>query len=545
MIVIRYWALTSAMITLLGMTAPNARAINATSLPPAPTPRPSVFISDLHFGVGRDKSTGQWHPMEDFRWKEEFELFLSEINRRGGGNTDLILNGDTFELWQSLNTDCAYKDPDLGCTEEEVYARLEHILQEHKSEIDALASFARSSNNYLYIIPGNHDAGLLFNTVKAKLLKEMSTPERVSIVDQGYWESPDSQTYAEHGHQIGKDVNSWGDNWPKPFLSVDGKTYLKRPWGEKFVQDYYNEFEAKYPIIDNISDEGEGVRYAKAAEGPASTVKDIAGFVTFFLFKVSWDQFTSSLTPESGKKTPEWDVNAIQQGGPKFLLDSMPSDNPFYLNVKAALNEGRLNATFQKLSPEDIKLICNERHARVKRESKLPKAEQAMTSCPRPKGKLAAGAESLLRSRDTVLAEYLNGLRKKLDRPAVKPFSTFIYSHTHKAISNFTPIIKGVKWRPAVFNTGAWQRTITPAQLKIVAGDLDQKDVLQYIQPEDLPKCYSVVLVGSMLNDPESGPRLRYWTVNGKNWQLEKQCNDADLADISKEIKKRRENVRE
>ena len=52
--------------------------------------------------------------------------------------------------------------------------------------------------------------------------------------------------------------------WPTPFVEQGGVTYLRRPRGEEFVQDFYNQFEAKYPIIDNLADEVSGVRYGLA-----------------------------------------------------------------------------------------------------------------------------------------------------------------------------------------------------------------------------------------------------------------------------------------
>src|SRR6266581_4623679 len=69
-----------------------------------------VFISDLHFGVGKDIATGKWNNLEDARWAPEFSSFLHAIDRVGGGATDLVLNGDTFELWQSTQKDCVYPD---------------------------------------------------------------------------------------------------------------------------------------------------------------------------------------------------------------------------------------------------------------------------------------------------------------------------------------------------------------------------------------------------------------------------------------------------
>src|SRR5690242_16373722 len=72
----------------------------ASGSPPPGTERLRIFISDTHFGVG--KVDGHWHNFEDARWAPEFEAFLREMNRMGNGKADLIFNGDTFELWQSL-----------------------------------------------------------------------------------------------------------------------------------------------------------------------------------------------------------------------------------------------------------------------------------------------------------------------------------------------------------------------------------------------------------------------------------------------------------
>src|SRR6185295_13200928 len=79
--------------------------------------RLTVVISDLHMGIGRDPATGQWHPTEDFRWADAFGSFLRAIDEAGKGSTDLVLNGDTFELWQPIGSECRHPDVRLGCTE--------------------------------------------------------------------------------------------------------------------------------------------------------------------------------------------------------------------------------------------------------------------------------------------------------------------------------------------------------------------------------------------------------------------------------------------
>ena len=79
-----------------------------------------IFVSDLHMGVGIEPGVGtridpskperwdnvknfKWHNTEDFRWHKEFKDFLTQINKDGESNVDLVLVGDILELWQSLD----------------------------------------------------------------------------------------------------------------------------------------------------------------------------------------------------------------------------------------------------------------------------------------------------------------------------------------------------------------------------------------------------------------------------------------------------------
>ena len=75
-----------------------------------PPSRTIVVIGDLHMGPGRDAG-GSWHAVEDFRWRDEFIQFLDALNTAGGGNTDLVINGDLFELLQSPTIPCTHSDP--------------------------------------------------------------------------------------------------------------------------------------------------------------------------------------------------------------------------------------------------------------------------------------------------------------------------------------------------------------------------------------------------------------------------------------------------
>jgi hypothetical protein len=269
--------------------------------PDGPQPRTVIVISDLHFGLGgKQASTGGsapmvdgWDPYEDFRWSREWAEFLQQIDRdaqASGSAVDLILNGDAFELWQSRKNDCKSRDPEQGCSGREALARAQQVIAAHSEDLRRLGAFAMSGDNRVVIVPGNHDAALLFPEVAGAVqASTLASAERLRVSPTGYWISRDRRIYADHGHQIGLDPNGF-HNWPTPFRERDGEHYLTRPWGEQFMQAFYNAYEDRYPIIDNIAAERDAVRFAITREGPLGLVQAVGKFVGFTLLKTSWSQ---------------------------------------------------------------------------------------------------------------------------------------------------------------------------------------------------------------------------------------------------------------
>src|SRR5262249_20387640 len=89
--------LTSACATSQPAPGPTARALPPPQPPAACAPlsaeersalerRLFVFVSDLHFGLGK-LPDGRWNPIEDFRWPRALNGFLAEISRKSGGQT--------------------------------------------------------------------------------------------------------------------------------------------------------------------------------------------------------------------------------------------------------------------------------------------------------------------------------------------------------------------------------------------------------------------------------------------------------------------------
>ncbi|NJL27483.1 MAG: hypothetical protein HC897_06080 [Thermoanaerobaculia bacterium] len=236
------------LVTLLAAAA--QLAAQQKPAPPQP-PRTAIFISDLHLGVGRDpadkSANPRWHPLEDFRWHAELKDFLARVDEMGDHRVDLVILGDFLELWQSLSkTDCHHEtlSKDLGCTEAEAIARTARIIDQHGPAFDHLRWFAKQGQNRITVVPGNHDAALMFAGVRKLVLDRIQAqPDRVRVAIEGYWWSEDGKVIGEHGHQIGADVNRF-DGWPDhPFIEKAGTTYLQQPWGEQMVQEVFNEYE--------------------------------------------------------------------------------------------------------------------------------------------------------------------------------------------------------------------------------------------------------------------------------------------------------------
>lgn len=501
------------LLPLLTFINPIAYAV------PTSQPRLMIFISDLHLGVGRDPANPtKWHNMEDFRWHKELEDFLTRIDQNGNSKVDLILVGDTFEFWQSLNPkDCDHddKDKNFGCTEAEALQLSSRIIEQHKKVFDDLSSFASKGENKVILIPGNHDAALMYQGVRNNIMnafQESVRNKKVDIAVNGYWVSEDGKVYAEHGHQIGADPNKF-NNWPNsPFIEQDNIKYLQQPWGEQFVQKFYNNYENEFPTIDNLSEESVGIRYAINAKGFLGTLEAVANYLRFTFTQTSLQQFGQGLG-KSKKGVIKWDVTTIKTDQKtsrdrlEFLIQSMSKDEPFRKVAEENMQKQTTLPEISAFSDEEIKSICNQRWI-------LYKTGKYIEPC-KSDGELGAMLERFesANSKKERFQDHLTHVKDSLrkDLPSKGKFRIFVYAHTHKEDTSFQPFSEE-SWFPKVYNDGAWQRTATPQQFCLIAKEkkLDISEALARIQPEDLPPCYPYIQVGQdKYGVPEAS--LHYW----------------------------------
>jgi hypothetical protein len=501
-----------------------ARAIRAQ--PPGEGPRRVVVLSDLHMGIGRDPS-GAWNPYEDFRWVDEFELFLVALDEEGDVGTDLILNGDTFELAQAVDAHCAYGETALGCTEPEALMRFERVLAAHTRELAALGAFARAGDNRVVIVPGDHDAALLFPSVGDRVVAAFGASGRVALARDGFWRSSDGLLHVEHGHQIERQAGRF-EGWPSPFISRAGRQHLSRPWGQQVMQPLFDEHEPQFPIVDNLADDSAGLRYALSASGATDVGNAAAPILRVLLFRMSWQQFRMDLD-RGDVEAPVWDLAAVRAQGPGFLVGTLPDDDRFKRLATRALDEGRLDELFDTLTAGELRALCDRRAAvrRARRRferilTQLDPTGPPVAECPRTPETTGSKFEYFWQSRDRLSQRHLDRVRN-----GGSPIAVFVHGHTHLADyrqGNFTRVEAGRSYvvdgfspvrnamTPVVINAGAWQRTATPVMLDRVreSRGVSDAELLATVQPEQLPPCYPFVQIEPYLDHP-GPPSLRYW----------------------------------
>lgn len=462
-----------------------------------------AVISDLHFGVGRS-SPKAWHSTEDFRWPHALEGFLAELSRLGNHAVDLVIAGDFVELWQPpKDVKCKGASADLGCTVEEVERIASIVAREHAQELAMLRAFAARGDNRLYIIPGNHDSTLLIDEVWAKFADPLDEKSgRVQRVRSGVWASADGRVVIEHGHQIGADVNRYAD-WPEIVRAQDGVRYVTRPWGERFVQRLFNEQEATYSIIDNLSPETAGARYRMADRGVWGTGADMARFLAFNLFETSASQKVAALGPPAGgDESTKWKLDRARAAGHKLFAAAMRRDDPLRAELladnpqAAALREAldkRVGDPAQT-SDAEVWALCDLAAAGTKDGWQL---------CRPPE--LGALLQAKLVPISAVLRTHLR--ERMRDH---KGMSVFIYGHTHLMQPRWTLSLTSAI-SVSVLNTGAFQRLIDEDGFleRIRAKGWSEPDGLRKLTPEDLAPCYGVVIVPYRNGRPD--PTTKMW----------------------------------
>jgi UDP-2,3-diacylglucosamine pyrophosphatase LpxH len=467
---------------------------------PAASPRHSVFISDLHFGVGK-QAGGAWDPTEDFRWPTALEGFLNKITEDGQQRVDLVIVGDFLELWQPpAGIKCDGAGADLGCTIDEMAALVEKVAAEHAADLAILRAFAERGENRLHIIVGNHDSTLRYAAIWNALGAALNAGSgRINLVTEGAWISADGRILAEHGNQIGQDVNKYA-TWPTISRHVGGKDYIVRPWGELFVQRLFNDQEKTYSIIDNLSPETAGARYRAADRGLWGSASDVARLLSFNLLETSLRQKSVMLgKPPAGKVN--WDIGIARAKGAMLFLYALPKEDPLRQQLSSNDDDAKaIKAELAKLANDKERLP----DAEVQQLCDMIAVNEKDQICWDMQ--LGSLAEHFLSSKSKVMAKHLAARQADY-----KSMRVFIYGHTHQFEEPWRVEVEGSPVTITIANTGAFQRLIDDAGFLRRLGGRPPEEALRSMSLEELPPCYTAVVVSAPASGQLPVPKTVAW----------------------------------
>ena len=496
-----------------------------------------IYISDSHVGMGGQCSSESencrdgWHNMEDFRWHKDFAQFLDYFEE-ANKPVDFVIIGDFLELWQDMaNIPCQddAQGSDLGCNAVQAIKRVQKVGEKHQELFKALSDFITSEKgNKIIILPGNHDAAFAMDTV-ADTMKKLfigETGKNVCIDEDGMIYA--NGIFVEHGHQIEGDLNRYSKplNGTIECINQDGKAvncndnnaFVRRSWGENFVQNYYNDYENRFPVIDNYSAEGSGLpdgvkRGLRASSLPQKTSAGL-GFVSFLFTKNTWDHYIRGL----GDKRSVTRICKNDDQQPCLDIDSMKqltASDKIFADLPQGGNE--LVGLIFPSEQGDKEITLGDVYSSVDKDALPILDEILITTCiywdktedndegitcaykNKPLGEVGNGIKHWFKGildRDyEKITDHIEQREEKIN----KKIQHFIYGHTHRAEQRDTA--DGSK---KILNTGAWQRVVTAKGMKniIKAKSLSFKDMT----PNLLPACYSFAV-----SDSGGDPTLLWW----------------------------------
>lgn len=237
-------------------------------------------MSDLHLGPGT--TDPRFTGIEDFYSDREWGEFLAREGARGP--TDVIIAGDFIELWQIASAMHALPRPGASDSRADTRTRpgdantrpdgpvlgadrafsesaIALVIAAHPSVFRAMARFLDGGDHRVIIIPGNHDADLLWPSVQLAIARAVNPRDLSRLVFSDAVAYVHGGVYVAHGHAL--DAANRFATQHAPFgRDSSGRCRLQSNWGEVFVDLFYTETERQLPFIDNLYPEKAAILWA-------------------------------------------------------------------------------------------------------------------------------------------------------------------------------------------------------------------------------------------------------------------------------------------
>ncbi len=210
-----------------------------------------IVVSDLHLGAGISVNNRR-NFLEDFHYDKELIEFI-EYHSSGhylDREVELIINGDFFDL---LAVPFVKYFDDEFWSERAAMDKLKMCVEAHSGVIDALKDFLSYPNNRLVYIIGNHDAELVFESLRDYLQEQFSENDRhkfrILLNDETIY-IPEDGIVLKHGHEY-ELAHQYS---VKTCIATDinHNKYFIPPWGSYYVTRVVNKFKEGRDYINSV-----------------------------------------------------------------------------------------------------------------------------------------------------------------------------------------------------------------------------------------------------------------------------------------------------
>lgn len=210
-----------------------------------------LVISDLHLGAGLIVNKRK-NFLEDFHYDKELIEFIEyhasmHYQER---EVELIINGDFLDL---LAVPFVPYFDDEFWSEKASLDKLKMILAAHSGVFEALKNFLTFPNNRLVYIIGNHDAELIFESLRQCIVDIFPAEDQYKfkiLLNTNEVYIPEEGVVLKHGHEY--EVAHHFDPVTSIATDVEGKKYFIPPWGSYYVTRVINKFKEGRDYINAV-----------------------------------------------------------------------------------------------------------------------------------------------------------------------------------------------------------------------------------------------------------------------------------------------------
>jgi UDP-2,3-diacylglucosamine pyrophosphatase LpxH len=209
-----------------------------------------LVISDLHLGAGSIVN-GKKNLLEDFHYDKELIDFIDYYILKSHDETsiELVINGDFLDL---LAVPFVKYFDDEFWSEKAALEKLKMIMDAHIPVWNALSRFLEKPKNKIVYILGNHDAEMVFDSLKNLFLSYIKEAVRskLQIDNQNVLYNPLPGVFIQHGHEY-ENAHIY-DPTNVVIETTSGEKYFTPPWGSYYVTHVINKYKREREHINAV-----------------------------------------------------------------------------------------------------------------------------------------------------------------------------------------------------------------------------------------------------------------------------------------------------